>query len=446
MERAQEPAADAPSLVAWAALGVVAIIILTVSVLLLPRLIYPPLSNEDLRGVATQRERLELREARSTLQNDARTTILQGLGGAFFLITAFFTWQQVQNSRHELEVSRRQLEHAQKVSEQELAMNQQELRQSLEAGQEERRLSREEQITSRFSQAVEHLASPNQHVRVGAVFSFERIALASSDDLKPVVEPIFEVLTTYVREQAQWKSSSDEVEGNREFDETNPNEFQLSLRPIYDPLEEDSALTMSVQSLRVRAPDIQAALTVLGRLPNEVDVSQSLHLGRVNLRKVDLRKAHLEAANLVNARLEIAFLHGANLRAAILYRAQLQGAYLREADLTNADLIWANCFGAHFERACLQGADLKWASLSLAYLDGADLRGADLRHATVAPQSANNLLLEGAKYDGGTEWPAGFDPSHVGAVRAPDAREEWQERQRRVTRLPTSVDDPGGAE
>ncbi|MEU5953910.1 hypothetical protein [Streptomyces sp. NPDC047525] len=77
--------------------------------------------------------------------NDIRATLLQGLAGLALLVGAFFTWRQLQVSRHG-------------------------------------------QLTGRFTAAVEQLGHSSVGVRIGAIFALERIAVDSRDDRGAVVE------------------------------------------------------------------------------------------------------------------------------------------------------------------------------------------------------------------------------------------------------------------
>ena len=108
------------------------------------------------------------------------------------------------------------------------------------------------------------------------------------------------------------------------------------------------------------APDVQAALTVLGRRPRHHRRHEPEHL--------DLHGLHLAQADLAGANLTGAQLGGANLTGAQLFRADLTGARLDGANLTRAQLNAANMtdarlFGADLTRAGLDGADLTGAQL-----------------------------------------------------------------------------------
>ena len=107
-------------------------------------------------------------------------------------------------------------------------------------------------------------------------------------------------------------------------------------------------------------PDVQAAITTLGRRRTERD------LGPVNLAGADLSGADLTGAVLAGA-----VLARANLLAAKLVRADLSGADLGGARLTGASLAGADLTGAD-----LADADLADADLARAEFAGAELTGA----------------------------------------------------------------------
>jgi hypothetical protein len=96
--------------------------------------------------------------------------------------------------------------------------------------------AREGQVTDRFTRAIDHLGSDQLDIRLGGIYALERIARDSKADRPTIAE----VLTSYVRTHSPWLPSQ-------------PNQYKpdwpLDLQP----------------DLRTRAPDVQAALTVLGR-------------------------------------------------------------------------------------------------------------------------------------------------------------------------------------
>ncbi len=118
----------------------------------------------------------------------------------------------------------------------------------------------------------------------------------------------------------------------------------------------------AVSPAKTTPPDVLAALTALGRAPQN---------GALAARPLDL--------------------HGIALREAYLPFSCFERAFLYDCDFEGALLVGAN----------LRGAWLARANLKRANLDGADLRGADLRGATgLLPAN-----LSGVLHDAATRWP-----------------------------------------
>src|SRR5664280_2693513 len=179
-------------------------------------------------------------------------------------------------------------------------------------------LTEQGHLTERYSKAIEQLGSKGLDVRLGGIYALERIAVDSARDHPTVVE----VLSAFVREHS------------------NPARRGRSRAPAPSDHPQPTA-------------DVQAALTVLGRLPPRAGVA----------------RAQLAAANLTGANLS-----GANLSGADLSGASLSGADLSRARLSRANLSSParNPFGspANLSGANLSGADLSGANLHLANLSG----------------------------------------------------------------------------
>jgi uncharacterized protein YjbI with pentapeptide repeats len=391
-------------------------------VAVLPQRLYPSLSNADLAGLSPA-DQAARREGRDKPQNDARTTLLQALAALLVLsgagIGATVTLRQVRTSREQLELAR-----------EEAKRNDERLREQIAIAQEG-------QITERFTRAVDQLGQPGSDrldVRLGGLYALERIGHDSPTHRLAVLE----ILTAFIRSYAPWPPRL-------------PGQYHADA-----PINQ-------VPELQIRTPDIQAALTIIGRRSTQkddphLDLNQTdlrkANLGGANLSGVRLRKANLTEAWLGGADLIEARLEGANLTRAGLTKANLTEAWLNGADLTEAGLGGANLIRAEFnganltgtqlvganlrkiqliranltrtvlERADLTeamlgaanltGAMLSGADLTGAVLDGADLTGAQLRTAnlTEAQLGEANLTeawLHDALANRKTVWPAGWD-------------------------------------
>jgi len=224
-------------------------------------------------------KRVELEMALLQYETDNQikiwTAVVQALGGAALLVGLFYTARNAQATQDKLDIDR------------------------------------QGQLTNRFIQATGQLGAeleggkPNVEVRLGGVYALNRI----SNDWPKDYWPIADVLTAYVRHNAEWSPSS-----------VRAHEFKLST-------------------------EIQAILTVLGH-------SNPPGGGFNERQKLDLRNTNLRGAEFWDAHLEWTDFYGAHLE-----DAKFWGAFLRHAKLDNA---------------CLAGANLRAAKLQCASLDGAD--------------------------------------------------------------------------
>jgi hypothetical protein len=189
-------------------------------------------------------------------KNSALATFAQILGGFTLLIGLYFAWQNITASTKNFE------------------------------------LTKEGQVTDRFYKAIEQLGATDDKGQpkslmlcLGGIYALERIAKDSEKDHWQIME----VLTAYVRENAQWK-------------ETNEANSRLAL-------------------------DTQTILTVIRRREWSYEKSsQKLDLHQTDLRGADLHETILKGADLSGAHLEGANLKNTHLEGANLCEAHLEGA------------------------------------------------------------------------------------------------------------------------
>jgi uncharacterized protein YjbI with pentapeptide repeats len=234
--------------------------------------------------------------------------------------------------------------------------------------------TRDGQIADRYTKAIEQLGSSTIDVTIGGIYALERIAHDSPRDHPTVME----VLSACIREHSreQWP------------------------KPDRDGTTDE----------RSTRPDMQAALTVIGRRDSQHDVRP------LNLSGADLSGADLTGADLTRVRFSGARLSGARLSGANLTHADLTDADLTDADLTGAMLASAGFVRAKLASAHLNDADLTRAGLACADLTGAHLRGARLTDANLA-----KAKLTDAAFTGAVLTRTGFyqaDVSHVDLTNA----------------------------
>jgi hypothetical protein len=346
------------------ALGLLVVLLLA-CVLWIPRWLYPSLTDTDLQNVSDAAKVQELKDARLKLQNDARTTLLQGLGALLVLtgagIGASVTLRQVRATRDQIT-------------------------ETATASRNQLRLSEQGQVTERFTRAIDQLGHAQLDVRLGGIYALERIARDSPADRATIGE----VLTAFIRSHAPWPPRL-------------PGQYT------------QTASIDEVPELQVRAADVQACLTVLGRggfaLSAVVPGREVFGLPGVAEVRLDpqvvllgLGREVFTVPGVAEGRLD---LHAVDLR-----RAGLRGAHLEEAYLAGARLEAAYLGGAHLEAAILVGAHLEGVTLVLADLEGAHLEGAHLEGATLA-----GAHLERALADEHTVWPKDFDWRAAGIIR-----------------------------
>jgi hypothetical protein len=337
----------------------VAMALALLCILLFPRLLYPPLTKTEL-GTVEDSKKVEVQQAQGKLQNDARTTLLQGLGGTAVLLGVYFTFRQL-------------------------------------------RIARQGQVTDRFTRAVDQLGSTSEDVQLGGIYALQQISWDSSEERGA----IHEILSSYVRTHAPWPEPQTKADW-RGITRLLALGQRLGLwKGSRDPYDTDSVDVDAVDRLRDRAPGVQAAMLVLARRRGVSESEPPLGLMGANLRRLRLSSedvpggANLERALFWRSTMVDAGLGGAKLREAKFGDADLRHSYLDRTDLRGADL----------ERADLRHADLRYADLGGATLRYADLRGARLRHAR----------LDGTKANRKTKFPEDFKWEDAGVMMDPDS-------------------------
>jgi Pentapeptide repeats (8 copies) len=250
-----------------------------------------------------------------TEKKDFLQLITQIFGGIVLLVSLIFTWWN-------LNVTQR-------------------------AASETLRVTQEGQVTDRFLRAVEQLGNKDKiELRLGAIYSLERISRTSDIDYWPIIELVCAFLRSNapVSEKAEAAAASEDVP---------PDEMIARDRE-----------------------DIQAAITMIGRRHRAgLEEPSTIYLA-----SVDLRNLHLEHLNLSGAVLWLSSFEGSVLWGTDLQRARFTGASLRNANLTEARLEHAilsatkmegaNLLGAHLEGAYMADAiGVTFHQLQSAYID-----------------------------------------------------------------------------
>jgi uncharacterized protein YjbI with pentapeptide repeats len=227
------------------------------------------------------------------------------------------------------------------------------------------------QITDRFTKAVEQLGNQDPSVRLGGIFSLERMARESERDHPAVME----ILSAYVRAHSKDQDPS-------------------------------------------RRPDIGAAMLVIGRRRTGRDDASGgtvLNLREVDLSKLDLTRGNYAGMSFVKAKFSDATLADTQFDSADLTDSDFDGADLRQATfggrtkLTNASLRRARLFHAVLHGADLSGAVLTGANLWHSDLTEADFTGAKLDSSFLLEADFRGAHLQGADVKGAVVLSTQFD-------------------------------------
>jgi uncharacterized protein YjbI with pentapeptide repeats len=279
------------------ALAAAAILLAFTALIFVPLLLHPNLSNADLRGVPDAQTRITLQQAQAQLQNNARSTLLQGFAGLILVAGAIATWRQVQISRHG-------------------------------------------QITDRMTRAIDQMASDNIHVRIGGLYALERLAKDSNEDRQTITR----ILTAYIRTRSPW-TTPPQLNHQHDTPALEDGMLRLGLRA------EDVQMALYILGDRPH-PDDERPLYL-----SFADLRIASLAGR-DLRGIICRNTNLAGAWLQGAQLDDAYLKASDLRQARLEGAQLVNAKLNNAHLQGANLQGADLRGADLREACLDGANL----------------------------------------------------------------------------------------
>jgi len=283
-------------------------------------------------------------QRRVELENEARKTIAQILGGAAVLAGVFFTAQQ------------------------------------LFIAQDAQRIAEEAQITERFTRATDQLGSDELEIRIGGIYAFERIAKNSNEDLPPIVS----ILTTFIRENAPRKETEEEYPSKQLYSDPSglivpsvPSDIDAAVQSLVSlSAESDNGIGLDLHGASLEGvafglvnsranynptfllnTNLQYA-SLIGVSMLKADFTDS-NLRGVNIGNADLSGANFQSAHLSNANIGGVAL--ANNAIVNLRDANFQEANLYEADLVNVDLRGANFQGTKMKRAILCGVDLQGA-------------------------------------------------------------------------------------
>jgi len=240
---------------------------------------------------------------------------------------------------------------------------------NLRVAEDTRRIAEEKQVTDLFVKAVEMLGDKERiEVRIGGIYTFERIARTSDKDCWIVME----VLTAFIRKEAIGVSLL-KAAG-----------IAAPYRKRNDELWDDE---LWGDKLELASSDIEAALRVIGRREGKDPRKGFINLTNANVSGVELEN---------KANFQDAIFSGAYCIRAVLPQGIFKSARFPYADLRRSQLYKTDFTDADFGGADLRGANIQGAVLAQTDLENADLRNVEGRKAAQIVAAKNWWL---AKYD-----------------------------------------------
>ncbi|MWK37798.1 hypothetical protein GEV43_29595 [Actinomadura sp. J1-007] len=278
---------------------------LVLFILYAPMILYPSISDVEFkREKVIGEERIQIENDRIKLQNETRSTLLQGVAGAAVILGAYFTARQVQASRAT-------------------------------------------HTTDQFIRAVEQMGRPDRttETTLGGIYGLERVARESAVDRRSIAE----ILAAFIC-YSSMDSAKDLADAH-------------SLREYFP--ERQAAITVLARGESsdlnlYRERDIRV-IDLSGADLRKVDI-YDLTLSAVNLNSANLEGAFIAGANFSytdfgsanmgriianNTDFSGAWFHSANCKSGNFYNANFMDAILQDADFANARMKSANFTGCY---------------------------------------------------------------------------------------------------
>jgi len=254
----------------------------------------------------------------------------------------------------------------------------------LQVADRQARVAEEGQLTQRFGSAVEHLASEALSVRIGGLYSLERLSKDSTLFHWPVVE----IISAFVKDRSIAFSNS-----TNDTDVTTEQVSILGRAEVRPP---------AAPGGQPRAPlDVQVAMRILSRRDYTLDAAgQRIDLEGAYLAGIRLSNAALKGANLNEANLNNVTILNSDLSEASLISAAMVEAELRGVDLRNTNASWVKLTACNLQDSDLRNSEFQDADLSSCGLACANAAGASFRRARVDFADFTDANLTKASFEG----------------------------------------------
>jgi uncharacterized protein YjbI with pentapeptide repeats len=301
------------------------------------------------------------------------------------------------------------------------------------------RVSEEGQITDRFTRAIEQLGSTKIEVRLGGIFSLERISIDSRKDRGTIMQ----ILASFVRENSS----------NLKLDRIASRDTIQKKRPSNKTEEKSNA----VSPAKASSIDIQSALAVIGRRKRDKKYEHQIDLRYTDLRGFDFQAANFRNTLFWESNLQECNFLLADLREARLFRTNGQNSLFLKTDLRESTLgegnfklakFWsanlekANLSAANLQNALLMTCNLRRASMQRALMFEANLTGSDLTDADLWLADVRGAIFFGANLENANLQETNFEGATLIGADLLKVRNLEVEQLAKVTSLYEAKLDP----
>ncbi|MDB5158536.1 MAG: Pentapeptide repeat family protein [Mucilaginibacter sp.] len=247
-----------------------------------------------------------------TLENEFRKTIAQIIGGLFVFVGLYFTWSQLSETRESISISQQVF------------------------------------LTDRYSKAIDQLGSSNPQIRLGGIFSLEKLASSS----KEYISVVNNVLATYIRQKSN---------------DTSTYTFE----------------------------EIQAAVGIISfRETNRdylIDNDHGVNISNSILKNLYFENARLPYAKMVKS----VFTESTFINANLSYVSGMEADFSK-TNLSNSILSQSNFYGGSFKQSIMKGSIIKNSNLQLVNFSEANLINCDLNGSDLSDANLYGAILYGA--------------------------------------------------
>lgn len=249
----------------------------------------------------------------------------------------------------------------------------------IEQAKENHRLDCNRLDTDTFNTAVKNLGDNSENIRLGGIYTLERLAKNNEDFYPQCIELLcafFRLRDENEKHKLLCKKINFFDEYKEAYDKLNDLDEKVTFLKERGFAEEIS----DSRDIKYKVPtDMDAVLTVLKKLSNQYKHSQNympINLSKTCLYFVDFSDCYLYGASFVNCNLVDSYFNNSYLSCASfinsnLTRAYFHDAYLNDvhfncADLKNADFSFSYIGNARFFECKFENTDIEYSNFGSA--------------------------------------------------------------------------------